>query len=271
MVRPLGRPHDEHHQGVEPLWSHHWVALMMNIIRGLSHCGHTTGRSVHNQRGYGKLKQATITKLTGYYGKAIRGHPGDLDAMHNAVFATFFHAESSDEDPHHSSCPVGSNSWCFYQRALAAGEEPGSHRNNLGTPLARDVSRHVEEVYVRLGHPDLLRRCLKRATQNANESLHSKVWAKCPKTGFVGYQRVVAATCAAIAEFNQGVKSTVVRTYDIMAMDTGINTRLSAAKADDRRLQQSRRQVLDSTRVACLARVVARANAQEADYAPGTF
>ena len=140
-----------------------------------------------------------------------------------------------------------------------------------GNSMARDVSRHVEEVYVRLGHPALLRRCLKGATQNANESLHSKVWAKCPKTGFVGYQRVVAATCAAIAEFNQGVESTVVRTYDIMAMDTGINTRLSAAKADDRRLQQSRRQVLDSTRVARLARVVAHANAQEADYAPGTF
>ena len=122
--------------------------------------------------------------MSGYYGKAIRGHPGDLDAMRNAVFATFFHAESTDEDPHHSRCPVGSNSRCFYQRALAAAEEPGSHRDNLGTPLTRDVSRHVEEVYVRLGHPDLLRRCLKGATQNANESLHSKVWAKCPKTGF---------------------------------------------------------------------------------------
>ena len=55
-------------------------------------------------------------------------------------------------------------------------------------------------------------------------------------------------------------------TYDTMAMDSGINLRLSAAKADDRRLQQSRRQVLDSTRAAHLARVVARAHAQEADY-----
>ena len=54
-----------------------------------------------------------------------------------------------------------------------------------GTPLTRDVSRHVEEVYVRLGHPDLLRRCL--------------------KTGFGAFQRVVAAICAAIAVFNQGI------------------------------------------------------------------
>ena len=176
-------------------------------------------------RGYGKLKQTTIIKLTGCYGKAIRSCPGDLDAMRNAVFATFFHSASTDDDPHHSRCPVGSNSWCFFQRALAAGEEPGSHRDKLGTPLTRDVSRHVEEVYVRLGYPDLLRRCLKGATQNANESPHSKVWAKCPKTGLVGFQRVVAATCAAIAEFNQGVESTVARTYDTMAMDSGINLR----------------------------------------------
>ena len=54
-----------------------------------------------------------------------------------------------------------------------------------GTLLTRDVSRHVEEVYVRLGHTDLLRRCL--------------------KTGFVAFQRVVAAICASLAEFNQGI------------------------------------------------------------------
>ena len=51
-----------------------------------------------------------------------------------------------------------------------------------------------------------------------------------------------------------------------MDMDSGINLRLSAAKADDHPFQQSRRQVLDSTREARLACVVARAHAQEADY-----
>ena len=163
-------------------------------------------------RGYGKLKQATIIKLTGYHGKAIRSYPGDLDAIRNAVFATFFNAVSTNEDP----------------------------------------------VYVRLGHPDWLRCCLKGATQNALES-HGEV--------SVGFQRVMAATCATIAEFNQGVESTVARTYDTM----GINLRQSAAKADDHRLQQSRHKVLDSTRAARHARVVARAHAQEADYAAGAF
>ena len=58
-------------------------------------------------RGYGKLTAATITKLTKYYGNAIRSHPGNLDAMRNAVFATFLHALSTDEDPHHDRCPSG--------------------------------------------------------------------------------------------------------------------------------------------------------------------
>ena len=39
------------------------------------------------------------------------------------------------EDPHHHHCPAaaaaGTNSWCFYQRAVANGEEPGSHRENV--------------------------------------------------------------------------------------------------------------------------------------------
>ena len=66
----------------------------------------------------------------------------------------------------------------LFQRALATGEEPGSHHDRHGTPLTRDVPKHVEEVYVRLGHPGSLRRCLKGATQNANKRMHSKVWGR---------------------------------------------------------------------------------------------
>ena len=91
----------------------HVAKRMGTALRKLASEGKKSGTSLGG-RGYGKLKQATIIKLTGYHGKAIRSHPGDLDAMRNAVFAIFFHAESTDEDPHHSRYPVGSNSWCFY-------------------------------------------------------------------------------------------------------------------------------------------------------------
>ena len=34
----------------------------------------------------------------------------DLEGMRNAVFASFLHALSTDEDPHHDRCPAGSSS-----------------------------------------------------------------------------------------------------------------------------------------------------------------
>ena len=154
-------------------------------------------------------------KLTAYYGKALRAHPNDLDDMRDAVWATFYHATSTDEKPQHDRCPVGADSWCFYQKALATGQTPGPHRTNVGTPLSVDVAKPVKEVYERLSHDDLITRCLRGQTQNPNESLHSKVWAKCPKTGF---HRVLSATCAVVAEFNVGVAATMRHMCEVMGI-----------------------------------------------------
>ena len=35
-------------------------------------------------------------------------------AMTDAVFATFYHAISTDDDPQHDRCPAGAGSWCFF-------------------------------------------------------------------------------------------------------------------------------------------------------------
>ena len=249
----------------------HVAKRMGTALRNLTKDTKKTGVTLGG-RGHGKLTLAAINKLTLYYGKAIRSCTGDKDAMRSAVVASFFHAASTDEEPHHNHCPIGRNSWCFFQRALAKGEEPGYHRDKVGTPLAKDVAEKVKEVYVRLGHPDLLDRCLQGKTQNANESLHSKVWLKCPKTGFVGLMRVCAATCLAIAEFNQGIGSTVTRSYAIMGLQCGSRLKVSAAEADSRRLQESVRQVQASTMEARRARKVARTMSRDAStYAPGAF
>ncbi|KAI0234644.1 hypothetical protein LSAT2_015041 [Lamellibrachia satsuma] len=151
-------------------------------------------------RGHGKLTLATITKLTAYYGKAIRAHPRRLDRMQNAVFATFNHAASTDDKPNHDRCPKGKDSWCFYQRALAEGKQPGNHLTNIGTPLSPEVATHVEEIYLRLGQSDLLSRCL-------------------------------------LAEFNSGAQTTVEQLYGVMGMTTGPQLIASAEKADRKRLR----------------------------------
>ncbi len=103
----------------------HVAKRMGTALRNLSTQGKKKGVTLGG-RGYGKLTQAAITKYTGYFGKAIRAHPNDLEAMKNAVFATFHHAISTDEKLDHDLCPKGNESWCFYQKAIAAGEVQGS-------------------------------------------------------------------------------------------------------------------------------------------------
>ena len=78
--------------------------------------------------------------------------------MTDAVFATFYHACSTDNHPQHDRHLDGVDSWCFYKRAQATGETPGPNHDNVGTPLSSEVASHVKEVYVRLGHPSLLGR-----------------------------------------------------------------------------------------------------------------
>ena len=215
------------------------------------------------------LKQTTIVQLTKYYGLAVRAHPNDVDGMQDAVLATFEHSSSTDEKPQHSKCPVGADSWCFFQKARATGEEPGRHRVNIHTPLSADVAKHVKEVYTRLSHKDLLGRCKRGLTQNANESLHSMVWQKCPKTSFVGIERVVSATCGAVAEFNAGVAARMRHLCDVTEVPLGTHLQASAEKADSQRLSQAQRQAAASTKEARRARRIARVRA--ADYAAGGF
>ena len=50
-------------------------------------------------RGHGNLTLAAIDRLEGFYRKAVRGHPNNLDATRGAVWATYYHATSTDEKP----------------------------------------------------------------------------------------------------------------------------------------------------------------------------
>ncbi|GFS25256.1 PiggyBac transposable element-derived protein 4-like [Elysia marginata] len=51
---------------------------------------------------------------------------------------------------------------------------------------------------------NLLKRCERKATQNANESLHSAIWACCPKDRFSSKPKVEHAVITAICNFNFG-------------------------------------------------------------------
>ncbi|KAJ4433463.1 hypothetical protein ANN_15766 [Periplaneta americana] len=117
---------------------------------------------------------------------------------------------STDEKPQHGNCPVGTESWCFYQRAVAQGKQPGPHKDNVGTPLKEAVLAKMMPVYQRLASNTLLERCLKCLTQNANESLHSVIWRHCPKDSFGSKRRVDLAVDLAVCKFNAGCTKIVL-------------------------------------------------------------
>ncbi|GFV50993.1 uncharacterized protein TNCV_302541 [Trichonephila clavipes] len=68
--------------------------------------------------GKGRLTDRMIHLITTYYGNAIRQNKTCLSDMRKAVWAVYFHIRSSDEEPLHSFCPVGPNSWCKYQNQI---------------------------------------------------------------------------------------------------------------------------------------------------------
>ncbi|GFW72157.1 uncharacterized protein TNCV_4790441 [Trichonephila clavipes] len=131
------------------------------------------------QGGTQRVLTQTIKKLSRYYQNAIHWNKGDVEAIKTVIYATLFHSISTDQKHQHFKCPSGKDSWGFFQDALARGEVPGSHLKHVNTPLKEAHLAKIMPIYQRLASNELLQRCLKCVTQNANENLHSIIWGKC--------------------------------------------------------------------------------------------
>lgn len=145
----------------------------------------------------GAITLGNISLLEQYYGNAIRGNTGNLQAMTKACWAVFYHSVSTDEHPQHQHCPV---SWCKYSQALAADEDVPSHH----TTIPKGFIPFVKPVFNDLCKKELLEKCLMGATQNRNESFNALVWARAPKTEFCSLASVQIATSLACITFNSG-------------------------------------------------------------------
>lgn len=62
-----------------------------------------------------------IDELSVYYGLAIRNHFNSVEDMKNAIWATFNHKSSTNEQPKHELCPPGETSWCTWRKVEAQG------------------------------------------------------------------------------------------------------------------------------------------------------
>ncbi|GFX93176.1 uncharacterized protein TNCV_4760551 [Trichonephila clavipes] len=158
--------------------------------------------------GKDRRTDAIISKLTTFYGNAIRANSHNVNEMRNAVWAVWAHTSSTDDEPKHWFCPKGKNSWCKYNVLVHNNTVNAfSHKNTL--PKA--VSEVIKPVFKDLSHLKLLRRCLGGKTQNANESLNSLIWKYSPKLILSGINVTKIAAFIAACEYNDGMSQ---KAYD---------------------------------------------------------
>ena len=71
-------------------------------------------------------------------------------------------------------------------------------------PTMELFEKHLRPIYERLSDPALLARRLPGFTQNANESVNSLVWIRCPKHKWHERKRIKLATASATLHFSAG-------------------------------------------------------------------
>ncbi|GFW91811.1 uncharacterized protein TNCV_3400711 [Trichonephila clavipes] len=116
-----------------------------------------------NLSGKGKLTDSFIDRLQNYYGIAVRSNVGNLSGLQQNVIAALFHCSSSVEKPMHGQCPIGKDSWCYYQRALSCGKKP----NEKYKGLSNKVLNTIKPTYLELCTKELLTKCLHGKTQTS--------------------------------------------------------------------------------------------------------
>lgn len=116
------------------------------------------------------------------------------------------------------------------------GKKPGSLTANKISNYDR-LHKYIEPIYTRLTDVQLLKRCELHSTQNANESLHNSIWARCSKAKFHSKERVGFAAVVSISEFNFGTQYVETQS-NILGTTFGDNLRrLSTSKHRKRLLR----------------------------------
>lgn len=172
-------------------------------------------------------------------GGAIVDNQDSVEKMHAAIWVTFYHSISTDQQHYHYRCPEGAESWCFFQKAVANGEQPPRHRDHpTHTFLAHDVAQKMVAVYKRMSDHSLLQRLLHGGTQNNNECLTAQIWLRCPKTVFMGRKRVEGAVARAVSIFNEGATE-LVAIMNKLWVDVSLHTLQKLAKGDEKRMSKA--------------------------------
>ena len=142
----------------------------MEKLEGVNHCDKRMGTALRKEakegelggRRHGALTANAGTTLRSYYRNAIMNNLNNPEKMRQAMWASFLHCSSTDEEPQHQQCPDGQSSWCFYNKAVANEQQPPPHKQNVGTPMSANVAKAVTPIYGRMSDLNLLNSCSTR-------------------------------------------------------------------------------------------------------------
>lgn len=228
--------------------------------------------------GKGKLTNVVMKRLTNYYASALKENAPNVPAMQKAVYSSLLHSYSTDEEPRHQACPQGELSWCHFNRhaALEAAGKP-SRPQPHHPAFSREIAKELVPLYNRLSRKELLERCARMKTQNANESYNSLVWRRCPKTDFASRRTVETAAALAVLEFNLGPTGFESALLE-MGIEPGRHQVQHSSKALQTKISKAKQKALQSSKVAQKQRklqaIAKQQKDQEAEgptYAAGAF
>ena len=100
-----------------------------------------------------------------------------------------------------------------------------------------EVAKTLEPEYKRLSAPALMRACVRGQTQNANEGLHSLIWAICPKTKFMSRSRIESGASIAIKQ-SSTIDKTRLRVARTAAKEASKEARLAKKHEELQRDEQ---------------------------------
>ena len=156
------------------------------------------------------LTMSVIKKFQIYYGRAIRQNvipygssKKDIDValnrMEKAVMAILWHSLLlEDESERHKYCPEKTEkyNWCEVKN--------GKNLKHREYHLVPEYLPFLSPIFKKLSQKSLMKRCLFGFSQNPNESLNARVWARAPKEKNKSPRVAEFATISALVQFNNG-------------------------------------------------------------------
>jgi len=206
--------------------------------------GGTTYRGIG---GKARLTQNAIKIIQGHYGAAIRGNVGNKEKMKKAIWAIWKHRGKIHDD-----C----GSWCPAQQGDLDKANEHSFPNF--------VLQIIKPVFEELSSDKLLDKCLHGGTQNVNESFHSMIWQRCPKTIFVGRRRLELAVYDAAIVMNDGEKGRL-NVFSQLGLNVGDHMINAFERFDSARKKGYRRQATETAKRGRKQRKLSRASKKGRD------